>query len=393
MEFRNGWSGRSHDYSQKAIDAVVEVMKHGDPQTQGKYLKQFEAAFSNYTKAVHCFGVTNCTHALELIADLTGLKPGDEVIIPGHTYCASAIPFGRSGATIKWADIDPETFEVSLDSIKSLCTNKTKLIVVVHLYGMMCDIGPIADFAKEKSIFLAEDCAQSLGAFKDGQSCGTFGDFGAFSFHAQKNITTMGEGGMLVVKDEKLASLVPGIRHNGHKPFSNQTDYWRPAMSNVDLDIEGMWPHNFSLSEAQAAVGAVLLGELNEMREARCKRSQLFIEQLSSFDELVFQKNIDPLSHSHHLLVARYDGEKTGKSNHNLIRILSNDFGIKVIVQYYPLYRYDLFQKMGFGDADCPLTDYFFDNMISFPFHIWMSDDDFEYMIESTKKALTQLRG
>ena len=376
MDIRVNWSGRSHNYSQKAINAVLEVMNQGDPQTQGKYLKRFESAFSDYTKAPFCFGVTNCTHALELIADLIGLKTGDEVIIPAHTYCASAIPFGRTGAKIKWADINPETFEVSLNSIKSLCTDKTKLIVVVHLYGMMCDVKAISDFAESRSILLAEDCAQSLGAFQDDQSCGTFG-----------------EGGMLVVRDEKLASLVPGIRHNGHKPFLNQDDYWRPAMSNVDLDIKGVWPHNLSLSEVQAALGTVLLTELDQLTEARRKRFQFFKDQMSPFDEIVLQKYSNPLTHSHHLLVARYDGKSTGKNNHDLIEILFKHFGIKAIVQYYPLYRYDLFQKMGFGEADCPHTDYFYDNMVSFPFHIWMSDEDFEYMIESTKKALNNLRG
>ncbi len=152
MDFKINWSGRSIDYSQEEINAVIEVMKYGDPQTQGKYLKQFEADFSAFISSPNAFGVTNCTHALELIADLLKLKKGDEVIIPGHTYCASAIPFARTGAAIKWADIDNETFLVSLDSIRKLTTEKTKAIVVVHLYGLMCDIEAIAEYAKSKNI-------------------------------------------------------------------------------------------------------------------------------------------------------------------------------------------------------------------------------------------------
>ncbi|AAN48813.1 DegT/DnrJ/EryC1/StrS family aminotransferase [Leptospira interrogans] len=393
MDFKIKWSGRSIDYTQEEIDTVVEVMKTADPQTQGKYLQQFESDFSNYLDGQPCFGVTNATHALELIADLTGLKSGDEVIIPGHTYCASAIPFGRTGATLVWADIDPETFLISLESIQKLVTNKTKAIVVVHLYGMIIpDILEIAKFAKSKNILLIEDCAQSLGAVLNGKSCGTFGDFAAFSFHGQKNITTMGEGGILTLKNVSLADKVPGLRHNGHAPFLNKTDYWKPAMSNVDLDLDGIWPHNFSLTEVQAALGSVLLKRIALLTEERRKRAQKFINSFNEFEELSFQKQNDSKAHSYHLLVAKYKAVKNGKNRDDLISILSKKYKIQVIVQYYPLYRYDLFKKMGYAKAVCPASDDFFDNMISFPFHIWMNENDFDYMIASIKQALIELR-
>ncbi|UPY78286.1 DegT/DnrJ/EryC1/StrS family aminotransferase [Leptospira weilii] len=393
MDFKIKWSGRSIDYTQEEIDTVVKVMKTADPQTQGKYLQQFESDFSNYLDGQSCFGVTNATHALELIADLTGLKSGDEVIIPGHTYCASAIPFGRTGATLVWADIDPETFLISFESIQKLVTNKTKAIVVVHLYGMVIpDISEIAKFAKSKNILLIEDCAQSLGAVLNGKSCGTFGDFAAFSFHGQKNITTMGEGGILTLKNVSLAGKVPGLRHNGHAPFLNKTDYWKPAMSNVDLDLDGIWPHNFSLTEAQAALGSVLLKRIALLTEERRKRAQKFINSFNEFEELSFQKQNDSKAHSYHLLVAKYKAVKNGKSRDDLISILSKKYKIQVIVQYYPLYRYDLFKKMGYAKAVCPASDDFFDNMISFPFHIWMNENDFDYMIASIKQALIELR-
>ena len=164
-------------------------------------------------------------------------------------------------------------------------------------------------------------------------------------------------------------------------------------MSNVDLDLKNVWPHNFSLSEAQATLGSVLLKRVHHLTEARRRRADIFRQRLSRFEELRFQRIDHPSAHSHHLLVARYDGSKTGKTNHDLIKLMSEEYGIKTIVQYYPLYRYDLFKKMKLDEADCPNTDQFFDNMISFPFHLWMIDRDFEYLIESTASALTRLRG
>jgi len=392
MELKIKWSGKAIEYTEEEISTVVEVMRNGDPQTQGKYLQQFEADFSNYLLGQPCFGVTNATHALELIADLIDLKPGDEVIIPGHTYCASAIPFARKGAKIIWADLDPDTFLVNADIVKNLITTKTKAIVVVHLYGMIIpDIEKIAEVARDANVRLVEDCAQALGAILNNKPVGTFGDFAAYSFHGQKNITTMGEGGILTLKDKNLVKLIPGLRHNGHAPFQNKTDYWKPAMSNVDLDMEGIWPHNFSLTEAQAALGSVLLKRLDSLTELRRDRANKFRSSLMEFSELKFQKIISQESHSHHLLVARFVG-KNSKNRDDLISLLSKKYGIQVIVQYYPLYRYDLFKKMKQADSDCKEVDSFFDNMISFPFHVWMSDKDFEYMIESVKNAIVELR-
>lgn len=392
MDFKINWSGRAIDYTNEEIAAVVEVMKTGDPQTQGKYLKKFESDFAEFVGSPHCFGVTNCTHALELIADLTRLGPEDEVIIPGHTYCASAIPFGRTGAKLKWADIDPETFLVSLNSIKALTTKKTKAIVVVHLYGKICDMSAIAQFAKENGIYLIEDVAQAIGATQNGKRAGSFGDFAAFSFHGQKNVTTMGEGGVLVVKDPQLAKLVPGLRHNGHVSFPNQSRYWIPAMTNIDLDMVGIWPHNFSLTEAQAALGSVLLRRVDSLNKERRKRAIRFQEALQEFPELKFQKEGIEGEHVYHLLPAWYDGTKTGKTRDDLLNLLSTKYAVKAIVQYYPLYRYDLFKKMNLGEARCPQTDFFFDRMVSFPFHLWMSDADFNYLIQSVQSALTELR-
>lgn len=397
MQYRINWSGRSHDYSQDDVKAILEVVHEAGALTQGPYLKQFEQDFAEYINADNCFGVTNCTHALELSADLIGLQPGDEVIIPGHTYCASAIPFGRKGAKLIWSDIESDTLLSSLKTIEPLVTSKTKAVVVVHLYGALIpDIDAIADFCKQRGIALVEDVAQAMGAHRNGKHAGTFGDYGCFSFHAQKNITTLGEGGVLRVASAKEAKVLPRLRHNGHVPFENQERYWQPAMVNVDVPLEApldhIWPHNFSMSEVQAALGSSLLKRADELTGARRKRGQMAMERLNKLPEIRMQKMPENESeHSFHLLPAYYKSEN-GKTRDDLIEVLGNEFAVKAIVQYYPLYRYDLFKKMGAGEASCPATDEFFDDMISFPFHQWMSDDDFEYMLKSIEQAVERLR-
>ena len=393
MIYKIDWSGRAHDYNEEEIQTIVDVAKEADPLTQGSHLAEFESSIRKYIDVEHVFGLTSAASALELIAVLSKLGPEDEVIIPSHTYCASAIPFGRTGATIVWADIDPETFVISAQDIQKKITNKTKMVVVVHLYGLACDMEQIVKICKTNNLELVEDCAQALGAKYQSNQVGSFGDYACFSLHAQKNITTLGEGGILIVKDSKKASMVKGLRHNGHAPYGERTHYWKPAMANVDMDMEGVWPFNYSMTEVQAALGTKLMERLDSLNAKRRERAKAFILEMSDYPELVFQKTPAELQNSYHLLPARYDGESYNKSNDELIQLLSEKYRIKAIVQFYPLNRYPLFEKMGFGVADCPNANLFFDNMVSFPFHDWMSDEDFNYMVSSNRSALNELRG
>ena len=392
--FKIDFSGRGHDYNEEDMAAVIETMKNAEPLTQGRYQNQFEQKFAAYNHSRHCFAVSSCTAALELAALLCRLGPEDEVIIPAHTFCATAIPFARTGAKLVWADIDMEMRVVTHKTIKPLINKRTKVIIAVHLYGLMAPMHEIMKLAEEHQLLVVEDCAQSPGASINGKKAGNYGDFGCFSFHTHKNMSTLGEGGMLVVKDNNLARLVSGLRHNGIRPFDFEREkYWVPAMGNVDFDIDGLWPYNFCIGEMQCAVGIKLLDRLDKMNEDRNARARKFKDALADYSELVFQKVPNGYYHCYHLLAARYDGNRHGKTNHDFIEMMASVYGVKVIVQYYPLYRYPMFVKAGFGDAHCPNTDRFFDNMVSFPFHHWMPDQEFGYMIEVTKKTLNHLRG
>ena len=391
--YRIPWSGRSVIYSNAEIRAVVGTMQKADPLTQGKYQKEFEEKFSEYTKTKHSFAVSNCTAALELSAILSKIGKGDEIIIPGHTFCATAIPFARTGAKIVWADIDPETRVVSANTISKCITSRTKIIVVVHLYGLMIEMDSIMELAKRNNLYVVEDCAQALGAEYKGRKAGSFGDFGCFSFHCQKSITTLGEGGMLTVKSDTLAKLVPGLRHNGLRPYPpGREKFWLPAMNNVDFDLDNVWHYNFCINEVQCALGIESLKNLDAMNQKRKKRARKMIAALKDFPELSFQEIKEDKMHVYHLLSAKYDGSKFGKTRDNFIETMVQKYKIKTIIQYYPLYRYPIFKKAGFEKANCPNTDDFFDNMISFPFHYWMNDKDFQYMINSAKKTLIELR-
>lgn len=389
-KFLVNWSGRGHAYTDAEIETVSNVMRSTDSLTQASHQMEFENRFSAFVESPHAFAVSSCTGALELSALLSGVGPGDEVILPAHTFAATAIPFARTGATLRWADIDPNTRVVTAETIQPLVSEHTKVIIAVHLYGLVCDMDPIMELAHELGAYVVEDAAQSLGAHYKGRPAGSIGDFGCFSFHSHKNITTLGEGGMLTVRDPDMAKLVPGLRHNGMRAFDGERPlYWLPAMSNVDFDVEGLWPYNFCLGEVQCALGTKLLDRLDEMVTQRATRAKMFAKAVENYPEIVLQTEPEGCGHTHHLLAFRYDGPV---ERDRFMQALAFEQGIQAVVQYCPLYRYPLFQRGGFGQADCPETDRFFDNMVSLPFHHWLTDEDFKTVIDETVVTAEQMR-
>jgi len=393
MIFKIPFSGRAHRYIQEEKDVILDAIENAVPLTQGKYQHEFQEKFSSYIKIEneYCFAVNNATAALELSAQLCQFKDGDEFICPSHTFTASAYPFVKKGAKPIWADIDKKLRVVTLDNIKKCVTSKTKAIIVVHLYGFIIpDIEKIAQFAKENNIFLVEDVAQAMGTEINGRKAGTFGNFGIFSFHSHKNITTLGEGGMLVVKDKKYADIIPMLRHNGHCGWEiERLNYWTPAMGNVDLpqlNGQNLMPNNYCLGEVECALGTKLLDRLDSINQEKRERATQFISSLEKYDLLEFHKE-NSIRHNYHLLVAYVKENKRDA----FLKKMSEEKLIQCVVQYYPLNRYDFYRKLGYGDANCPNADDFFDNMVSFPFHHMMSNQDFKYMLESTIEVLKEI--
>ena len=346
MKFKVNWSSKSHSYNKAEKRTVLNVMDNADPLTQGNHLKKFEKDFKKYLGASgKVFGVTSGASAIEIAAAALNLKRNDEIIIPAHTYCASALPFTRYGAKIRWVDIELDTMLISSEHLKKLINKKTKAIIAVHLYGLPAKIKNIKKIIKRKKIFLIEDCAQSLGAEINGKKVGTFGDFGIFSFHAQKNITTFGEGGAIVVNNKKFEKFIPGLRHNGHREFKRKKNYWEPAMVDVYEDLKGITPFNFPMTEVQASLGSSLIKRVDKLNNKRIKRAEKFKREMINYKFMKFQSDIKNHKNVFHLLPARFDRKLTSIDRNDFIKLMSKKYKIKVIVQFYPLYRYHFLKR------------------------------------------------
>jgi perosamine synthetase len=382
-----------HPYTEAEIAAVVKVMREACGQTQGKYMVEFEKAFSEFTGAKHAFAVANCTDALKMAAIFCHIQPGDEVIVPAYTFCASAIPFGDLGAKLVWGDINPDTWTIDPDDIARKITSKTKAIVCVHLLGMPCDMKKIVPLAKAHGIKVVEDCAQALDCRIDGQHVGTFGDFGCFSFHSAKTMTTLGEGGMFVCASDEDAAAAPGIRHNGACGFEGERKrYWSPAMSNVDSFLDDRWPQNYCIGEAQCALGTEELKSVTHNNNTLIAQDKKIREWLKDVPEIEFSKCIPGGRYVVHQYIMHYNPMGSGKTRDDLLDLMTEKYGVRCIVQYYPLYRYPLFQKKGDGDFDCPVLEKWWDNSFSFPWWCNMDDESMKIMCESLIAAVKELR-
>ena len=193
---------------------------------KGKFVEQFETAFSKYIGADHAITVANGTVALHLALIALGIGRGDEVIVPTLTYVASVNAIAYTEATPVFVDSLKSNWQVDPDDIERKITEKTKAIMVVHLYGHPCDMERIMAIAKKHDLFVVEDCAEGFGSYFAGQHVGTFGDISTFSFYGNKTITT-GEGGMVVTNDETLYARASHLKDQGMAKFRQ---YWHDVI-------------------------------------------------------------------------------------------------------------------------------------------------------------------
>ncbi len=219
---RPAYTGREMEYIQ---DAVSRGMLCGD----GAYTKRCQSWMQERFQAAHVMLTTSCTHALEMAAYLSEIKPGDEVIMPSYTFVSTADAFVLRGARIVFVDIRPDTMNMDETLIEDAITGHTRAIVPVHYAGVACEMDTIMDIAARHGLKVVEDAAQGVNAYYKGRALGTIGDFGCYSFHETKNYT-MGEGGAIVYQEDAYQEKAEILREKGtdrSKFFRGQVDKYR----------------------------------------------------------------------------------------------------------------------------------------------------------------------
>jgi perosamine synthetase len=245
---------------------VQEVMRSGWISSAGKYIRQFEEEFAAYCGSRYGITTSNGTTALHLAVHALGLGPGDEVIVPALTFVASANSVHYTGARPVFADVDPHTWTIAPDDVARLITPRTKAIMPVHLYGQMAAMPELMGLAQVHDLWVIEDAAEAHGAAIDGRRAGSWGTLGAFSFFANKIITT-GEGGMLITDDAKLAARCRQLRDHGMPP---ERRYWHDEVG-----------FNYRITNMQAAVGVAQMTRMDEVIRRKRAIAEQYAQELA----------------------------------------------------------------------------------------------------------------
>lgn len=270
-------------FEEEEIQAAASVLRSGRINYwTGDEGRAFECEFADFSGCKYGIALANGTVALELALYCLGVGPGDEVIVPSRTFIASASCAVMRGATPVMADIDRNSSNLTAETIEKVITPKTKAIVAVHLAGWPCDMESILELARRRGIFVIEDCAQAHGASYRGQPIGSFGDIAAFSFCQDKNMSTGGEGGMLLTNDRRLWELGWSFKDHG-KSFEAVYERQHPTGYRFLHESFGT---NWRLTEAQSAIGRVLLRKLPDMVERRRRNAGYLSEEFSKIPAL-----------------------------------------------------------------------------------------------------------
>lgn len=255
---------------------VTDAVETGWISSAGKYVTEFEKQFAAYCDCKYGVAVCNGTVALHLALVALGIGKGDEVIIPTFTMIASAFAVAYTGATPVFVDADKETWNIDVTKIEEKITTRTKAIMPVHVFGLMCDMDSITSIAKKHNLYIVEDAAEAHGAEYKGRKAGSFSDMASFSFFANKNITT-GEGGMVVTNDEAI--------YNKARYFKNLC-FPLDGNRNYTHDEIGF---NYRMSNVIAAIGLAQVEKADAYKELRIKNNALYREFLKDVPGILFQ--------------------------------------------------------------------------------------------------------
>ena len=355
---------------EEEINAVVEVLKSG-MLAHGKEVEAFEKEFADYLGAKHGIAVANGTAALDVALKALKIKAGDEVITTPFTFIASANSILFQGAKPVFADIDPKTFNLDPNKVLEKINDKTKAIIVVHLYGQPADMGAFKEIAEDYRLYLIEDCAQAHGAEFEGQKVGTFGHIAAFSFYPTKNMTT-GEGGIVVTNDEELAYRARLVRNHGQtKKYLHEELGYNLRMTNI-----------------AAAIGRVQLRKLEGWNAERIENARILTDGIGKIEGLTPPHVDSRVKHVFHQYVIKVEDEfPLGRDE--LAQNL-REKGVGTGIHYpMPVHHQPFYRKLGYPKDICPNAIEASKRVLSLPVHPAVSREDIDYILETLREFST----
>ncbi|MEX5634496.1 DegT/DnrJ/EryC1/StrS family aminotransferase [Parafrankia sp. FMc2] len=383
-------------------EAVARVLNSGSPLSSGRYREAFERRFSELVGTRHALSVTSGTVALELAISLLDLWPGDEVIATPQTYKATVQPLLRHPVTVRFCDIDPVTLNADPDSIATLITPRTKAILLVHFGGVTADMNKIMKIARGAGVLVVEDCAHALGGSYFGASPGSLADIGCFSFHSSKNITTLGEGGMVTLNRDDWAERLDLMRSNESDSIyapAPRTLGGQAAAHTWMLHPGNAFSHdctqirhpgtNAIMSEPAAAVGLVQLDRLTDLINRRQEIAGRISATLAPFPFVRAVPEQPGVVNAHHLYTFFLD-PGSGITRDALVGRLEQ-LGIEMRLRYFPLHLLPEWRAQGHHPGECPVTErMWFDQQVNLPCQPVLSEEQISYLLRALRTVLSE---
>jgi dTDP-4-amino-4,6-dideoxygalactose transaminase len=368
------------NYDNSEVNAVAKVVEDGWI-TMGQKTIDFEEKFARdiLKNQADCVAVSSCTAALHMSLMSINLQKGDEVIIPALTFVAAANTVILAGGKPILCDCENlENWNMTVNTINDKITTRTKAIMIVHFAGYPCNMTPILNLCKKHNLYLIEDVAHAPGAEIDSKPCGTWGDFGCFSFFSNKNLA-IGEGGMIAVKDKKYIDKLKKIRSHGMSSLTLERHKGR-AIS-YDVEMLGL---NYRFDEIKAAIGLEQLKKLKDGNSSREKLTKLYRNLFIGTDiKMPYEKIENQSTSSYHILTILLP------ENTDRIKVINNlkRSGIQSSIHYPAFWNFSSFKKL-FKCEDAPNVEKIINRELTLPLYPTMKDGDVKHVVKTLMLSL-----
>lgn len=357
---------------------VLESMRSTKISGDGEFTKKCNKWFEERLPCKKALLTTSCTHALEMAAILLDIKEGDEVIMPSFTFVSTANAFVLRGATIVFVDIRPDTLNIDETKIEQAITTKTRAIVPVHYAGVACEMDTIMDIASRHNLFVVEDAAQGMMSTYKGKALGTIGHFGTYSFHETKNYTSAGEGGLLIINDEKFIQRAEIIREKG----TNRSLFFRGMVDKYSwVDVGSSYLPN-DVSAAYLWGGLEKADEINSDRLRSWQRYYETLKPLEQKGLLELPTVPNGCVQNAHMFYLKV--KDLGERTKLLEEFKKEDIG--AVFHYIPLHSAPAGLKFGRFDADDKFTTKESERLIRLPMYYGLTNDEINTVCNVIKK-------
>lgn len=356
---------------------LIECIDSGWISSEGPFVSEFEEKFAQTVNRKHAIAVTNGTAALDIAITALKIEKGDEVIVPAFTIISCLLQIVRLGAIPVLVDCDNETWNINVSKIEEKITNKTRAIMVVHIYGLPVDMNPIIALAKRYDLKIIEDAAEEIGQTYYGLPCGSFGDISTFSFYPNKHLTT-GEGGMVLTDDDDIAEDCRSLRNLCFQPnarFVHDRLGWNLRMTNL-----------------QAAVGLAQLERLHEFIKIKRKIGTLYLELLRDVPLIQLPMPATEYAENIYWVFGIVLDKRLGITARDMMELLS-EYGIGTRPFFWPMNRQPVFNNMGlFCEGEYPIADKLGNQGFYLPSGLGLEVSDQIKVVEAVKTILEKLR-